>query len=73
MPWMSYETLEYMSVIMNYQRLLKLLPVEATRIYNIFLSSSIYVTFTHSQSYLHSVNCFMKQWKLTHYISWDDS
>ena len=51
------------------QCLLKLFSVEATGVSNIFLSSSIYVTFTLSQSYLHSVNCFMKQWKLTH-LEW---
>jgi len=66
MPWMSYETLERMSATMNYQHFLKLFPAEAIGISNIFLSSSIYVTFTHSQSYLHSVKCFMKQWTLTH-------
>ena len=60
---MSSETMEHKSALMNYQRLLKLFPAEAIGISNTFLSSSTYVTFTHSQNYLHSVECFMKTMK----------
>jgi len=67
MPWMSYERNtgtheghnELPTPSQNF-------PAQATGISNIFLSSSIYVTCTHSQSYLHSVKYFTLQWKLTH-------
>ena len=38
---MSYETTEHMSVLMNYQRLLKLFSAEAIRISNILTASVV--------------------------------